>query len=65
MTQQEIKAVPLPYDKDIEVDKIQPMLSQNAFKIITDEMAIILKEIQQKYEINDTGFIEKYDKQVQ
>ena len=65
MTQQEIKAVPLPYDKDIEVDKIQPMLSQNAFKIITDEMGTILREIQKQYKINDTTFLEKYDKQVQ
>ena len=48
MAQQEIKAAPLPSDKDIEVDKIQPMLSQNAFKIITDEMMGMLRTIQRQ-----------------
>lgn len=65
MSQKEIKAAPLPYDKDIEVDKIQPMLSQNALKIITDEMATMLRKIKNQYEINDKSFIEKYEKQIQ
>lgn len=65
MSQKEIKVAPLPYDKDIEVDKIQPMLSQNAFKIITDEMAAMLRTIKTQYKINDTSFLEKYDKQIQ
>lgn len=65
MSQKEIKAAPLPYDKDIEVDNIQPMLSQNAFKIITDEMATMLRTIKTQYKINDTNFLEKYDKQIQ
>jgi len=65
MSQKEIKAAPLPYDKDIEVNKIQPMLSQNAFKIITDEMATMLRTIKTQYKINDTSFLEKYDKQIQ
>ena len=65
MAQQEIKAAPLPSDKDIEIDKIQPMLSQNAFKIITDEMMTMLRAIQQNYKITDTQFLETYDKQIQ
>jgi hypothetical protein len=64
MYQQEIKAAPLPDNKDIEVDKIQPMLSQNVFKIITDEMGIIIKHIQKKYKITDQNFTEIYDKQI-
>jgi len=65
MSQQEIKAAPLPDNKDIELDNIQPMLSQNAFKIITDEMVMIIKNIQKKYKISDPGFTETYDKQIQ
>ena len=65
MSQLVIKAAPLPYNKDIEVDKIQPMLSQNAFKIITEEMNTMLKSIQKKYKISDGDFIEKFDKQIQ
>lgn len=65
MSQKEIKAAPLPDNKDIELDKIQPMLSQNAFKIITDEMNTILKGIQKKYKITDQSFAETYDKQIQ
>jgi hypothetical protein len=65
MAQQEIKAAPLPYDKDIDVDKIQPMLSQNAFKIIMDEMTSMLRNIQKEYTIKDKKFIETYDKQIQ
>lgn len=65
MSQSEIKAAPLPYNKDIDVDKIQPMLSQNAFKIITDEMTSMLKKIQKEYSITDSDFLENFDKQIQ
>ena len=65
MSQSEIKAQPLIYDKDIEINKIQPMLSQNAFKIITDEMNGILRTIQKTYKIKDIDFLEIYDKQIQ
>lgn len=65
MSQSEIKAAPLPDNKDIDVDKIQPMLSQNAFKIITDEMSSMLKKIQKDYSITDSDFLENFDKQIQ
>ena len=39
------------------------MLSQNAFKIITDEMMGMLRTIQKQYKIKDNEFLESYDKQ--
>ena len=65
MNQTEIKAAPLPDNKDIEVEKIQPMLSQNAFKIISEEMLTMIKGIKDKYSIEDSSFLDKYDKQIQ
>lgn len=52
-------------DKDIEVSKIKPIMSQNTYKIINDEMQTILKKIRDEYNIQDMGFMEKYEKEVQ
>ena len=52
-------------NKDIEVNNIQPILSQNTFKIISDEMITLLKKIKNTYNINDASFLEKYDKEIQ
>ena len=51
-------------DKDIETNHIQPILSQNAFKIIQTEIIQQLHKIKKEYHIEDISFLEKYTKNI-